>query len=405
MHSLGYVSAEGYDHNLLAEKRHPTRWEIDEVIADVPVALVHQSNHFGVFNSKAIELLGLQTEDGYLQETDFVEAVRRMPIPGMDSLLRCYEKAQQVYASYGITHVQDGMIVKEMVPIYQQLLKSDKLFLDIYGYASVAEREACAVLENQNPHFTLKGYKVILDGSPQGKTAWVRQPYAGSEGECAQGLMTDEALHDALQDALHDGKQLLAHCNGDAAAAQFIRVAKGFDSAAIHENRPVIVHGQLLGVDQLPEVASLGLIPSFFIAHVYHYGEVHLQNLGQQRAEQISPAASAEQQGIAFTFHQDSPVIPPDMLETIWCSVVRETNAGRVLGEAERISVASAVKAVTLNAAKQYGLEKEIGSLKAGKQANFVVLSQDIFQEAPETIRDTKVVKTYKNGQCIYQRG
>ena len=93
---------------------------------------------------------------------------------------------------------------------------------------------------------------------------------------------------------------------------------EGLDAAAI---RPVMIHAQLLGLDQLPELKRLGVLPSFFVAHVYHWGDVHVKNLGPERAAHISPAGSAARLGIPFTFHQDAPVIRPDMLETVWCAV------------------------------------------------------------------------------------
>ena len=98
--------------------------------------------------------------------------------------------------------------------------------------------------------------------------------------------------------------------------------------------RPVMVHAQLLGLDQLPRLKPLGMIPSFFAAHVYHWGEDHVRNFGWERASRISPAGSALALGIPFTLHQDSPVIRPDMIETLWCAANRRTRAGRVLGPA-----------------------------------------------------------------------
>ena len=109
-----------------------------------------------------------------------------------------------------------------------------------------------------------------------------------------------------------EGVQLLAHCNGDAACGQFLSALKaaageGVDLSAM---RPVMIHAQLLGRDQLPEVRRLGVIPSFFVSHVYHWGDIHLENLGPERAEHISPAGSAAALGIPFTLHTDAPVIP-----------------------------------------------------------------------------------------------
>ena len=168
--------------------------------------------------------------------------------------------------------------------------------------------------------------------------------------------------------------------------------------------RPVMIHAQLLGRDQLPEVRRLGGIPSFFVAHVYHWGDVHLENLGPGRAEAISPAGSAAEQGIPFTFHQDAPVIRPDMLETVWCAVNRVTRQGRVLGREERVDVRTALEAVTVHAAYQYFEETDKGTLAPGKQADLVILDRDPLAVPQEELRDIRVLETWKDGVPIFCR-
>ena len=164
-----------------------------------------------------------------------------------------------------------------------------------------------------------------------------------------------------------------------------------------------MIHAQLLGKDQIPEAVSLGIIASFFAAHVYHWGDIHIKNFGMKRAAQISPAATAMKTGLPFTFHQDSPVIQPDMLETIWCAVNRKTKKGILLGEDERIPAYDALKAVTVNAAYQYSEEKVKGSLAAGKKADLVILDHDPLTAEPDDIRSIKVLETIKNGSTIYR--
>ena len=138
------------------------------------------------------------------------------------------------------------------------------------------------------------------------------------------------------------------------------------------------------------------------MAYVYHWGDVHIKNFGFERAKDISMAATASRLGMTFTFHQDSPVIPPNMLETIWCAVNRITKAGVVLGEEEKLSPLEAVKAVTIYAARQYSEESTKGSLAVGKQADLVVLSDDPLQVAPEEIRNIQVLQTIKKGKVVY---
>ena len=127
----------------------------------------------------------------------------------------------------------------------------------------------------------------------------------------------DVAVTQAMELAGREGLQLLAHCNGDQAVAQFLRCLAAAEQKypQLKTLRPVIVHGQLMGRDQLAQARDLGAMVSFFVAHVYHWGDVHLRNLGPARAAAISPAASALAAGLPFTFHQDAPVIQPDMFE------------------------------------------------------------------------------------------
>ena len=198
--------------------------------------------------------------------------------------------------------------------------------------------------------------------------------------------------------------QLLAHCNGDAAAAQFLRVCQKVEDEGLplKSLRPVLIHGQLLGTDQLPAVRQLGIIPSFFAAHVYHWGDIHVKNFGLRRASHISPAASALAEGIPFTFHQDAPVIQPDMLETIWCSAVRLTKGGLKL-DAQAIPAAEALKAVTINAAYQYFEENEKGSIEPGKRADFVILDRNPLETDPMELRQIKILQTIKDGETVFE--
>ncbi len=420
-----WITAKGYDHNYLAEKRHPSIELLDSCAPQNPLILQHASGHVGVFNRMALAQLGVAVDTpspeggrigvensrltGYMEENAFFTYIKKAPMADMQSLMEGYKKAQYSYASHGITSIQEGMTVGQMIPIYQYLQKNNQLYLDLTAYASI---QYASDMYNAFPNadgrfdgnFRLGGLKIFLDGSPQGATAWMRTPYLNEEPlYYGYGTMKYEEVLSALEIALRSRRQILAHCNGDAAAQQFLdavrQVSGKSDFASL---RPVMIHAQLLGRDQLEQVKSLGVIPSFFIAHVYHWGDVHVQNFGMERASQISPARSALDHGIPFTFHQDSPVIEPDMLETIWCAVNRVTKSGISLGSEERISVMDALKAVTINAAYQYFEENTKGSIETGKYADFVVLDRNPLKVPLENIREIRVLKTIKRGIEIY---
>lgn len=447
-----WVIAKGYDHNHLAEKRHPSLALLDSAAPDNPLVLQHQSSHMGVFNSCGLKVLGITPETpspsggliqvadgkltGYLEENAFIQYFQKLPTPSMSEMLEVYLTAQDRYASYGITTVQEGMFVDQLLPFYQYLLQTNSLKLDLAAYVDARQIDR---LEHALPwrtdrycrHLKLGGLKIFLDGSPQGRTAWMREPYAGTPDYTGYPALSDEQVLAFVRLAVSKKLQLLAHCNGDAAAAQYLNAiacatqAPGPNGAvknpgtlrdsfcpgqmpafgpllpAIKALRPVIVHAQLLGTDQLDAVRQAGLIPSFFAAHVYHWGDVHLKNFGYARASHLSPAASAQKHGIPFTFHQDAPVIEPDMLETVWCAANRLTKAGVSLRE-EAISTEDALRAVTANAAYQYFEEQTKGTLAPGKLADLCILSQNPLDVPKEALRDIRVLATFKEGSCIY---
>ena len=202
------------------------------------------------FNTLALQGLGLNADTpdppggrfaraadgsltGYAEENAFIETIKRMPQPGAEQLLACYTKAQQCYAAYGITTVQDGLIIDQMAPLYQGLCAAGTLFLDTVAYVDF---RACETLLKTfadhlgayRQHFKIGGYKTFLDGSPQARTAWLRTPYLPApgadepKGYRGYPAMQDDELFQQLCRALRDGRQVLAHCNGDAAAQQYL---------------------------------------------------------------------------------------------------------------------------------------------------------------------------------------
>ncbi|MEG0769230.1 MAG: amidohydrolase [Ruthenibacterium sp.] len=420
-----WVAGKGYDHNTLLEKRHPDLHLVDACAPENPLVLQHVSGHVGVFNTKAMTALGITPDTpspaggvighengaltGYMEENAFFTFLKNVPLPDMEALMSAYEKAQEGYAAHGITTMQEGMAVSQMIPLFRQLLSKNMLKLDLVGYADLKDADALfaafpASVQKYDRHFKINGYKIFLDGSPQGRTAWMKQPYLEEQDDCGYGTMQDSQVLAAVQRAAESGMQLLAHCNGDAAAQQYIDAIKTVSGKAdIAKLRPVMIHAQLLAKEQLPEVKATGLIPSFFIAHVFHWGDIHVKNFGIERAAAISPAGSALARGILFTFHQDTPVLEPDMLETVWCAVNRVTKSGVVLGAEERISAYDALKAVTLHAAYQYFEENTKGSIAVGKHADFVILDQNPLTVAPMAIRDIAVLATIKEDKVLYE--
>ncbi len=420
-----FIIGFGYDNNFYPGKKHPDRYDLDKVSTERPVIISHASGHMGVCNTKGLEMMGITetTPDpagghigrdvdgcltGYLEETAFTANATMIKQPDYADMCRFIRQAEREYFRYGITTIQDGFTGLKEWSLLKKLSDENRLtadvvcYVDINSYPEILEHNE-AYNKRYISNLKIGGYKLFLDGSPQGRTAWMSQPYENSGDYKGYPVYTDRQVQDFVIKAISEKQQLLTHCNGDAASQQLIDSYLYADKRLNTEEnfRPVMVHCQLTRTDQLPSMEKLGMIASFFVAHTWQWGDVHLENFGR-RGMKISPVNSAIKNNVMPTFHQDSPVLPPDMLHTVWCAVNRVTSSGVQLDKDECVSVYDALKAVTINAAYQYGEEDRKGTIKPGKDASFVVLSDNPLTCRIQDINKIKVEQTILRGKTVY---
>lgn len=422
-----WVVGMGYDDSLIAEQRHPNRDDLDQVSDTHPILLVHVSGHLVAGNSRALARGGITaaTRDpaggiirrransnepnGVLEETATYALRKYMTTPNVDpvgSLL----KALRNYASYGITTVQDGAAGPDVMALLEQTAATGALSLDVIAYPvgqadpqSIIDQYTWGTYQNR---LKVAGVKLILDGSPQGKTAFLSKPYhvppPGADKDYAGYPTINAAQTNALVATyLEKHIPIIAHANGDAAAQMLI------DAVALvqpeHDHRTVMIHAQTVREDQLTQMKMLNMIPSFFSAHTFYWGDWHRDSvLGVTRSANISPTASTLQRGMIFTVHNDAPIVPPDMLRLLWATTNRITRSGQVLGPAQRISIYDALRAMTLYAAYQQFEEDEKGTIEVGKLADLVVLSADPLKTDPSELLSLTVLATYARGKKVF---
>lgn len=430
----------GYDNACFEDRAHPTKFDLDAVSSDIPIFISHASGHLAVANSAALEKLGYTGENyvvpaggvvrtvspdsrepsGILEENACLDPQKKraIPAPPAEKLISALLEAQRIYAGYGITTAQDASVDPN---IHQLLLTADhagELKLDIVGHAVQKVtfdllRDAGTPKREYVNHYKLLGGKTWLDGSPQGKTAWLTQPYCRppegrGNGYCGYGTQSDASVIDYFKGCIGRNLQVNVHANGDAAADQMIRCYRKAmeEIGSTADLRPVMVHAQTVREDQLDEMKALGIIPTFFLDHIWYWGDYHYESvLGPDRASRISPAASAVKRGMAFTLHQDPPVKMPNPILAIHNAVNRQTPKGRVLGVDQRISVMDAIRAVTIYGAYQYFEEEIKGSLEKGKYADLVILDQNPLQVHLSHLKDIQVLATVNRGKWFFKRG
>jgi predicted amidohydrolase YtcJ len=439
---VAVIIGSDYDQTELAERQHPDRRVLDRVSTELPVLINHVSGHVCVCNTKLLEIAGIDagtpdpvggrygretdgTPDGCCEEPAAVLPVSQCAgeLGGAQRWADYLGDIQDEYLSHGITTCQDGATVAGYDDQLIACAERGGLRLDLVSYPMIGQPIETMLASHEGyvgpdyrDHFRFGGVKMFLDGSPQARGAWLSEPYLpipGSgepEGFRGNPTMSDEAAYGFILAAIDAGRQVLAHCNGDAAAEQYITQYEAAFQASDNPHktdlRPVMIHCQLTRKDQYQRMAAIGMIPSLFISHCWYWGDAHLANLGTRRGSHIAAARDAFDCGLPVTFHTDSPIVPPDLLFSAWCACERVTKRGVALDPLQRIGVWEACSAITRNAAYQYGEEQRKGTLQAGKLADLVVLDANPLgaevQADPGRLKSIGVLHTIKEGSTVW---
>jgi len=237
----------GYDHNFLIEQAQPDKRVLDQVSTDIPIMILHVSAHLCCVNSKALEMAGVtsQTQNpeggiigrledekepsGYLEEAGMILVQKVVSSKLKPDILAMISGFQKNYVANGITTAQDGATTKNDFNMLKLMSKAGLLKLDVVAYPLMSQNGEKLFHENEKyvrtyrRHLKIGGYKLVLDGSPQGRSAWMSEPYlGGEEGYCGYPWMKDEEVEKYISTAVSDHQQILAHCNGDGASEQFL---------------------------------------------------------------------------------------------------------------------------------------------------------------------------------------
>lgn len=420
----------GYDETSLVEGRHPTKDDLDKVSLEKPIVCVHFSGHICVANSKALEAFGYykgcpeveggiirrvgnsDEPNGVLEETAFQSvAFTKAGFPTPEKMAKAIIETEKMYASFGYTTASEISCLTSNVNILLEMANKQMHIMDVVAHClNLDDISRIGCNRNYVNHFRINGAKLVLDGSPQAKTAWLSQPYYKvpkdkDESYCGYPSVNDEDLYEWLCICIQNGWSVHLHCNGDAASEQFIRVYEKVwrEAGCPSDRRPVMIHCQTVRDDQLDRMKQLGILATFFIGHVYYWGDLHYESvLGPVRANRISPIRSAVQKNINYTIHQDSPITEPNMMLSIHTAVNRQTSGGRILGLEQCVSVKEALRAATINAAFQYFEENRKGSIEKGKLADFVILDKNPLAVKKEEIKNIRVVQTIKEDRVIF---
>ena len=429
-----WILARSFDPSLQTGPDALTFAELDKVSTEIPVFVMNASGHLAYANRKAFEAAGIPDDvadppgaefvrdaAGHLNGTiknnvAFLKVVsaapamaRLEPVPAIIRLL-------STWGSRGLTCVSElslGALTQS--PQDAQILfaaaNSGMLTARIRAYPfytlGTEAWDAAGIKPGDGDAMArIAGYKLVADGSNQGFTGFQREPYLESDSRGAP-YMSAEDMKEIAVDRARKGWPLALHGNGDAAIDMVLDACQAVHDAGIDMSRvrARIEHCSMLHDDQIVRMKKLGVSASFLIGHVHYWGVWMRDHVfGPERVRHLGRCRSVERAGIGFSLHSDFMVTDPEPLHMIQMAVTRRTwkEPDFVLNPDERVSVESAIRGMTSEAAWQLFSEHEIGSLEAGKLADLVILDRDPRKVDPETIRNIRVTETWMDGRRVY---
>jgi predicted amidohydrolase YtcJ len=427
-----WVIGRGYDQTLLEENRHPTRWDLDAASPDHPVVIFHISYHGLVANTMALALAGMSKDtrdvpggeilrdehgepNGVLLESPAMSLVSSLlPQKSVEDMRSGLGLARDQFMPLGISAVHDALIhTAGEIEAYAAAMRAGEL--PMRAYLMIAPELYDGDLEGQSgdlgvsyglpPGRLVAGpVKFFQDGAIQAYTASLTQPYFDAPDQYGVKIYEPGELAAHILKYHRMGLQIAIHGNGDSAIDDIL---DGYEAALRDmprdDHRHRIEHCQTARQDQLERMASLGVVSSVFINHLWQFGDRHLSRfLGPERANRMEPLASMTRLGIRWGLHSDCPVTEVNPLRGIWLAVNRRTSGGRPIGEDEKVSVEQALRGFGPDAAFLGFQEHQLGTIAPGYLADFAVLSGDPVAD-PESIKDLDVLATVIDGEVVVQ--
>jgi predicted amidohydrolase YtcJ len=422
-----------YQNQHLVEGRYPNRWDLDRVSTEHPV-VVRFSFHINIFNSKALEVLGVDkntpdSDGGYLERTedgtptgvsnDMWHALNAPDWP-YDEVGPALAAAQENFLANGITAITEFTLFRGGIDAFLEMERRRDLKIRVALFPKVPDvcpledalsgRMAARFAEADRSRLRLGGMKMFIDGGLTSRAAAMYEPYWDSDLKGDLSFEPEE--FSSIVGKLHGaGYQICVHAIGDLAqdvvldAYAALPERKGANGAA-HR----IEHaGNCLWTDErAAHFAELGVLPVPQPPFIYTTAPGYRKNLGPVRGADVFPMRRmVTEQHFAIPGNSDAIGIHPKQhvpMFGIWAMVTREMNNGETLTDGENLDVITSLRMYTRFAARSIGREHEIGSLEPGKFADFVVFDENPLTVRPEMLRDMMPDQTWIGGELVFRR-
>ncbi|MHA1729670.1 MAG: amidohydrolase [Promethearchaeota archaeon] len=415
------------DDSKLTEKRHPTKWELDEVSKDHPVIVTTVGGHFWMANSKAFEQAGVtkDTPDpvggkfdrdpetgeiigGIHEKAYYILKPEGPPEPSRKQSYKGTKRILGECAAVGLTCVYN-LVGKSEIRAAIDLKNGNELPIRIRMDVHIElleELDKLGIYRGLGDDWLrICGIKFFFDGAISARTAAVSEPYLNKSNFYGVMSTTKEIATEILSKAYSQGYRISAHANGDRAIEIYLDIIEELQKKYPRINpRNRDIHCTVINDHIIQRIKELKILPTIFGAYPYYHGDKLIPSFGEKRLENMFAARSFLDAGIKISAHSDHPCSPFSPLMAIHALVNRKTKAGKPIGQSQKISVIEALKLYTINAAYHSFDEDVLGSIEPGKCADFVVLGEDILNVPPEKIINISIVMTIIDGKIVFQK-
>ncbi len=423
----GWILGWGYDEGKLNERRAPLKEDLNRASTELPVIVMRTCGHIISVNSKALAIAGItkDTPDpqggqidrdengeptGVLRENARNLVLQHLPSPSEEEIVARLLKLSQILASYGVTGITELMATVTPIDYLSLYRKArEKGFKQrvavYYVWEDIQQYDLLTATNvDRSSGAYIGGIKLFSDGSVSGRTALVSEPFLGSK-EKGIAMTSKEELLAAAAEAKERGVQLVVHAMGDRAIDLIVDTF--YEETAWLTDAPSvrIEHAAMPSKEALQKAAEWGI--GFVPQPIFLFCEIesYLENLGLEKTQTLYGVQTFLQKGIATALSSDAPATSwaeaANPFVTIQAAVTRTAYDGTDLGEAERVSVEQALQLYTVDAKTMIRMEN-VGQLKEGYDANFVVLTDDLLTLAHNKLMHVKPFATYIEGECVF---
>ena len=412
-----------YDDTKIREGRRITRRDLDGWVPDHPVRVSHRGGHIAWYNSKAFELAGVtaQTESPagghiYVENGELTGLMAERANRLFNGLIPSGSTREQRQAGVkliaemvtaaGLTSLHDASCGTDSAVAYQDAYHAGELRCRIYmmtrGGMFEGLKAAGAYTGLGDEWLRIGGVKFGADGSASGRTMAMSTPYVGRPDDYGILTMTQEEIHEAVEDAHRHDFQVGIHANGDLAIDMVLNAYERVQRMwPRNDPRHRLEHCSLVNPDLLRRIKATGSVPTPFWTYVHYHGNKWVE-YGEEKMRWMFAYRSFLDYDIPVAGASDYVPGPYEPLMAIQSMVTRTDFDGRAWGPNQRITVDEALRIGTINGAKA-GFEEDIkGSITAGKLADFVILAEDPHEVDPESIKKIQIARTVVGGQSMY---